>query len=140
MRQFKRGLGATTPSTDLLTNAAGNVYNGSIGIGAGGSASSYNFTNGLSNDPQLASALQDLTPSQLQTVLTNPSGINADLIALNNQLISGFGLPCGTVESGDPNCNGGGGSPNSPNPLSQIPVWGWLALGVGALFLIGKTR
>lgn len=122
---------------------------GLVQAGAGGSAGSYTFNpqTGLSNDPQLAYYLQDLTPPQLQNAL-NGNSPNADLIHLLNDEQTGTGagsLPCGTTESGDPNCNGGqpvgGGILNSLLPsLASIPTWVWVASAgtIAAVLLIPR--
>lgn len=102
---------------------------GLVQQGAGGSAGSYSFdpATGLSNDPALAYYLQDLTPAQLQTALNGQSP-NADLIAVNNAIMTGSGLPCGTAESGDPDCNGGA----APGGIfANMPVWVWVAAAAG---------
>jgi hypothetical protein len=116
---------------------------GLVQVGDGGSASDYTFDplTGLSNDPQLSYPLQNLTPAQLQTGLTNPGGVTQDLIAANNALISGSGLPCGTTASGDPTCGAAGATAAEPlnqlkNSFGSIPAWAWLAGGAGALVLV----
>ena len=110
---------------------------GLVQAGAGGSAGAYSFdaSTGLSNDPALAYYLQDLTPAQLQTALNGQSP-NADLIAVNNAITSGAGLPCGTTESGDPSCNGGA----APGGIfGSMPTWVWLAAAAGlAAFVVVK--
>lgn len=111
---------------------------GVVLMGAGGNAADYTFdpASGLSNDPKLAYYLQDLTPAQLQTALTNPSGVTADLTSLLNQAMTGTGagaLPCGSANSNDPNCTGG--------VKSSMPSWLPLALGgVGVLLIVFGTR
>lgn len=112
-----------------------------VTIGSGGNASAFHFnpTTGLSNDPNLAYDLQGLTPAQLQTALTNPSNVTSDLSSLIYQSLTGTGagtLPCGDPNGPDPYCNGG--LPNSPNPLSQIPTWVWIALAGTAALLVFK--
>lgn len=111
---------------------------GVVGMGAGGNAGSYRFdpATGLSNDPQLAYYLQDLTPAQLQTALDGGSP-NPDLISLLEQDLSGTGagwLPCGTAAT--PACG-----PATPNGLASIPVWAWVLLGTAVVLLaIGGSR
>ena len=108
---------------------------GLVTIGSGGSASDYSFdpVTGLSNDPRLAFDLQSLTPAQLQTALTNPSGVTGDLLSLLNQAATGTGagvLPCGSAGSSDPNCMGG-----LPLGMSAT-AWGtWFLIGGGLLLL-----
>lgn len=107
---------------------------GVVTIGSGGSASSFQFdpTTGLSNDPNLAYDLQGLTPTQLQTALTNPSGVTSDLLSLLHESLTGTGagtLPCGDPNGPDPNCNGG-------LPVSTaVPTWAWVA-GIAAIALL----
>jgi hypothetical protein len=110
---------------------------GLVQQGAGGSAASYKFdpATGLSNDPALAYYLQDLTPAQLQTALNGQSP-TADLMAVNNAIMTGAGLPCGTTESGDADCNGGAAT--GSGFLSSIPVWAWIGGAGLAVFLVMK--
>jgi hypothetical protein len=111
---------------------------GLVQAGAGGSAGAYSFdaATGLSNDPSLAYYLQDLTPAQLQTALNGQSP-NADLIALNTAIMNGTGLPCGTTESGDPNCDGGA----APGGLfGSMPTWVWLAAAAGLAAVLVVKR
>lgn len=104
--------------------------------GDGGYASAYSFdpATGLSNDPQLAYYLQNLTPSQLQTAL-NGGDPTADITNLLVQEATATGagaLPCG--------------GPNNPScaPVATgtgIPSWVlWTGAGVGALLVIGGLR
>jgi hypothetical protein len=115
---------------------------GLVQAGDGGSAGAYQFdSDGLSVDSRLAYYLQSLTPQQLQNSLDGKSP-TADLIAINNDLTGGAGLPCGTAESGDPNCTGG--APLSAFGLGgifgSVPTWVWLAGGgtLAALLLIPR--
>lgn len=110
---------------------------GVVTIGSGGSAADFTFdpTTGLSNDPRLAFDLQDLTPAQLQTALTNPTGITGDLINLLNQSATGTGagwLPCGS--------NGVACDANLPAAptFAGIPLWLWVTIGAGAFLLLKK--
>src|SRR5271154_4893933 len=119
MRQHKRAVGL-----------------GVVTIGSGGSASSFQFdpVTGLSNDPNLAYDLQGLTPAQLQTALTNPSGATSDLLSLLRQPLAGTGagtLPCGDPNGPDPNCTGN-------LPASTVPTWVWIALAGTAALLVFK--
>lgn len=99
---------------------------GLVQMGQGGSALNYSFdSDGLSNDPQLPIYMQSLTPSQLQTALNGGDPLPG-LIQTTNDLINGVGLPCGTAESGDPNCTGG--APGGAG-LSSVPMWAWLVGG-----------
>jgi hypothetical protein len=105
---------------------------GVITAGAGGNAGSYAFdpSTGLSSDPKLAYYLQDLTPAQLQTALDGQSP-SADLVSLFNQAITGTGagaLPCGSADSSDPTCTGGGMPTTNTNT--------WLIAGAAALILL----
>jgi hypothetical protein len=111
---------------------------GVVTIGSGGSASSFSFdpATGLSNDPNLAYDLQGLTPAQLQTALTNPSGVTTDLQSLLYQSATGTGagtLPCGSAGSSDPNCTGG-----LPTGLSSVPVLVWVLGGLAVALLVLK--
>jgi hypothetical protein len=111
---------------------------GLVQAGAGGSAGTYKFdpATGLSNDPSLAYYLQDLTPAQLQTALNGQSP-NADLMAVNNAIVTGQGLTCGTTESGDPNCDGGA----APGGLfGSMPTWVWIAAAAGLAALVAVKR
>lgn len=111
---------------------------GVVTMGAGGNASSYKFdpSTGLSNDPQLAYYLQDLTPAQLQTALDGLSP-STDLNTVLYQDITGTGagsLPCGSPGGTDPTCSGG-----KPTGLGTIPTWAWFAgAGLFALALLKR--
>ena len=116
---------------------------GLVQAGDGGTASAYQFTNGLSNDPQLSYYLQDLTPAQLQVAL-NGGDPTADLTSLLNQSQTGTGagvLPCGDPNGPDPNCTGG--APLSAfglgGILPSVPAWVWIA-GAGGLALLLVKR
>lgn len=107
---------------------------GVVTQGQGGSAASYTFVDGLSQDPSLAYYLQDLTPAQLQTALDgrSPTG---DIITLlqQEQTATGAGyLPCGTPEN--PNC----GPVSGGFSFSSLPTWAWLAGGAFAVLLLRR--
>lgn len=113
-----------------------------VQAGDGGSAAQYSFdSDGLSNDPRLSFPLQSLTYAQLQTALDGGDPLPGLMSSLQSE-ISGAGLPCGTVASGDPNCTGG--APLSAfglgGILPSIPTWAWIAgIGtLGALLLIPR--
>lgn len=99
---------------------------GSIGIGAGGSYTSYSFdpSTGLSNDPALASYLQNLTPAQLQTALNGGGTVTEDL---QSQLIDDL--------------TNTGSFWNAPTTTmnvtaSAIPTWAYFAAGGVLLYLL----
>lgn len=94
-------------------------------------AAKYNFSSssGLSNDPNLPSYLQDLTPAQLQVALApDPTGENAYQMMLqtNDNYITS-GLNCD-----DTSC--GAGIPN----VGVIPSWVWMGLAILGGILIVK--
>lgn len=103
---------------------------GSVGIGAGGSYTSYSFdpSTGLSNDPSLASYLQNLTPAQLQSALNGGNTVTEDLQSLFIDDLTGTGA--GNLPPGAP--------PSNPS-LSGIPTWAYFAAG-GALLLLLVRR
>lgn len=108
---------------------------GLVTMGAGGNAGSYSFdpSTGLSNDPQLAYYLQNLTPAQLQTALNGESP-GSDLSSLLYQDLTATGagsLPCGGADN--PTCG-----PPASTPLSTILLWGAGILGV--VLLLGGRR
>ena len=114
---------------------------GLVESGDGGSAASYTFDDsGLSNDPRLAYYLQDLTPAQLQNALDGKDPTQTLVQQLTTD-ITGSDLPCGTVESGDPFCNGG--KPQGPKTpglnLPNVPLTVWLIAG-GTLAALILTR
>lgn len=109
---------------------------GSVGIGAGGSAGMYSFdATGLSDDPQLASYLQDLTPAQLQDALNGVAPSPTDMGTTDIATLAS----CAT--SYDPTICG----PPASNPLSSllpslnVPTWAWIA-GAGVLGLVILKR
>ena len=113
---------------------------GVVQMRAGGNVSDYIFdpNTGLSHDPRLAFDLQDLTPAQLQTALSNPAGVTADLISLLNQAATGTGagaLPCGAAGGNDPTCGPVGSPLSSLNPFSGIGGGGG-GLGSSALLWV----
>ena len=105
---------------------------GLVQAGAGGSAASYSFdpATGLSNDPQLAYYLQDLTPAQLQTALDggDPSNQLQVLLTQESTATGAGALPCGTA--GNPTCGA------APTGLASIPAWAWLAGGAAVVALV----
>lgn len=92
---------------------------GTIGMGAGGSYTSYSFdSTGLSNDPMLAPYMQDLTPAQLQSAL-NGDDPTPTLSALLIDEATGTGagyLPSGAAQT-------------TTNAFSDVPTWAWIAGG-----------
>jgi hypothetical protein len=105
---------------------------GVVNAGDGGNAGNFVFTDGLSNDPQLAPYLQDLTPAQLQVALNGGSPSIQDMIGTPLVLAS-----C-TTDYEPVICG-----PPTANPLSSlipslglpnIPGWVWLT-GGGLLLL-----
>ncbi len=111
---------------------------GSVGMGTGGDASSFSYSpSGLSNDPQLAPYLQDLTRPQLQQALDGLAPSAVDMGIYDNTILT-------TCEQNyDPTICGPGGA-NSTNPIAMslglssnnlvgaVPTWAWLA-GAGVL-------
>lgn len=114
---------------------------GLVNPGDGGSATSYQFTDGLSSDPQLSYSLQDLTPAQLQAALMGESPTIADMIGSPAILTT-------CQQNYDPTICGPG-SATTTNPLAMslglgfnIPTWAWYAGGaaVAALVFAGGRR
>lgn len=98
---------------------------GSVGMNAGGSATSYSYdATGLSNDPQLAPYLQNLTPAQVQSALDGGDSVTGDLTSLLTQDQTGTGA--GSL----PDAGGVTGS--------SIPMWAWLAGGGILAFAVLK--
>ena len=102
---------------------------GSVGIGAGGNYGAYSFdpVTGLSNDPQLAPYLQDLTPAQVQSALDGGDTVNHDLSSLLIDEATGTGagyVPSGSAQTGS-------GS-------SDVPMWAWITGGGLLAFAILK--
>jgi len=103
---------------------SGPPISGAVGIGSGGNAGDYTYTaTGLSNDPRLASYLQDLTPEQLQTALDNRDPSPA-LIQLLKDEQQGTGAGWIPDASGTP----------TPN------FWMWAALAALALLIWSHRR
>jgi hypothetical protein len=100
-----------------------------VGIGAGGSYSSYSFnpSTGLSNDPALAPYLQDLTPAQLQTALDGGDTVTQDLSSQLIDDITGTGsfLTSSTAAA--------------TSSTAGIPLWVWIA-GGGLVALVALKR
>lgn len=113
---------------------------GLVQAGDGGSASSYQFTDGLSSDPQLSPHLQDLTPAQLQAALNGQAPTLADMIGPSLILTT-------CQQNYDPTICGPG-SASTTNPLAMslglginVPTWAWYAAGAaGAALLVGAMR
>ena len=109
---------------------------GVVNAGDGGNAGMFQFSDGLSSDPALASYLQDLTPTQLQAALNGQAPSIADMIGTPSVLTT-------CQQNYDPAICGPGGA-NSTNPLAMslglssnsifgsMPTW---ALFAGAGFL-----
>jgi hypothetical protein len=111
---------------------------GIVQSGQGGNASDYSFdpSTGLSNDPQLAYYLQDLTPQQLQVALTpDPTGdmqYQTTLASHNAYVTSGL------------DCDGttcGANIPANTFSLPSVPTWVWIAgAAVAGVALLGGRR
>lgn len=102
---------------------------GSVGMGAGGSYTAYSFdATGLSNDPALASYMQDLTPAQLQSALNNADptpGLSALLIDEATGTGAGY-LPSGAAQT-------------TTSAFGSVPTWALVA-GAGVLGLLLVRR
>jgi hypothetical protein len=103
---------------------------GSVGIGAGGTYTSYSYDpiSGLSNDPQLAPYLQSLTPAQVQSALDGGSSVTSDLRSLLIDEATGTGA---AWQGPQP--------PATLASLSSVPMWAWI-LGGGVVALLVIKR